>query len=382
MKIVFFILSVYFLNTLTYGNFNKSEIIVRTSDNDGFNLPSSTDLSNITPVIDDRGNITFIGKWVGAEAKHGVWLGNSQGGTFQFYVSDSQFLTTPILFNNESYVGLNNETQFLGVFKVGKSNVQIIDPKDIKEVVGMNSLCFSKEHLFLRAKTWDDQMILKYDPISKTINTIEKTGESLSYIFNLSCFDKGVAFKGREGVPGNFDDDQPDLIFKIEKSKQVVVQDIDSSDNSRHKRFQNSIGTSSTGIIVFTSTLLNGKKAIFKIVDGKEEKIIEEGDFNLKQIEYFRPQVNNNGLVAFRGIDIGGKRNIFAIQDGVLKSLVREGDLMKTDRENAIVLDRKGWPGISGGFTLNNNNEVVYHVLLTTKDGSEAIGRAVYKNKY
>lgn len=382
MKIVFFILSVYFLNTLTYGNFNKSEIIARTSDNDGLHIPSSTDLSNITPVIDDQGNISFIGKWVGAEAKHGLWLGNSNGGSFKFFVNDSQFLTTPVLHKGESYVGLNNETQFLGVFRVGEQSQQVINPKDIKEVVGMNSLCFSKDHLYMRSKTWEDQMIMKFNPKTKGIKTIEKTGESLSYIFNLSCHQHGVVYKGREGTPGNYDDTQPDLIFKIEKEREIVVRDVDSSSDSRHKRFQNSVGTSKSGAIVFTSTLTNGKKAIFKIVKGKEIEVIQEGQFNLKQIEYFKPQINNNELVAFRGIDTDGKRNIFAIQDGVLKSLVREGDLMRTDRENAIVLDRKGWPGISGGFSLNNKNEIVYHVLLTTKDGSEAIGRAIYKNKF
>lgn len=191
-----------------------------------------------------------------------------------------------------------------------------------------------------------------------------------------------MVYKGREGTSGNYDDMQLDLIFKIEKEREIVVRDVDSSSDFCHKRFQNSVGISKNGVIVFTSTLTNGKKVIFKIVRGKEIEVIQEGQFNLKQIEYFKLQINNNEFVAFCGIDIDGKRNIFAIQDGVLKSLVREGDFMRTDCENAIVLDWKGWSGISGGFSLNNKNEIVYHVLLTTKDGSEVIGCVIYKNKF
>lgn len=382
LKFVLFSVAVYFLNTLTYGNFNSSKIIARVTDYDSYRIPVGSSLMNISPKIDDLSNITFIVKWVEASSRHGLWLGNEKMGSVVYRAAEDHYFNGPVLRDGGVYFTLNKETSFGGIFHYKNSKLKtIIGNKDLKNTISVSNICFSNKEMFFRSKTWDGQLLQSFNG---TLKTLFSDQNGISYFFGTSCSKSGVYFKGRVGKARQWGEDQPDVIFSyLNGSLEKQVEDQDANSVSLYKSFQNSVGSSVNNHLVFISTLLDGRKAVVlrDPIAGSDKVLVKEGEYNLKSIEYFRPSVNIHKTVVFRGIDTEGKRNIFAIKNDKLISVLRESDLVKTDRENAIILFRKKFPGISGSPALNNKNEIVSHVLLTTKDGEEFLGEAVYLSK-
>ena len=381
MKTLFFLFTFIVFSTQASGEHWK--LMARAGDYDGFNIPARSSLANISPVLNHDGDLAFVVKFIEGNSLHGIWYkGKDQKqGKLIYKAPKQRFVSTPSISHKKVIFTQHDFGIVDGVIEVdgqtGKAQI-IVDPKYIPNNFSLSDPQYFKGGIILRSTNQENLRsiwMIKNQQYSQLLSE----GNGISYLFSPVVGGEDFLFlKRRLGQRGDLSESNPDQYIGLDHNGiEVLVHDRNSNSNSPIQSFHNSAGVSGNGNFCVV-TRLEKSKALYCRIKGQTQYIIKEGEGPLKEFEYFRPSVNDQGEVAFRGIDQRGERNIFYYFNGKLKSILKEGSLLQTDRENARVLKRDGWPGFSGHLSLNNRGELAVHLLLETKDAEEMLGAAVY----
>ena len=125
--------------------------------------------------------------------------------------------------------------------------------------------------------------------------------------------------------------------------------------------FYNTTGISKNGMVTFTASLLDSRKAIVLWRDGVLHTIASEGDNNISEIEMFAPKINNQGIVLFRALDNTGARGLYLANQKGVERIIGEGDEVMTDLGAGKILSNPNYPGFSGEVDFNDQGEIVFH---------------------
>lgn len=365
--------------------YNTPEILARSDIYDGYNLPKMSFITNVSPVINDSGDVAFKVEAIGDKNAQGIWAKRSDAaqGKIIFTAPDDRFITDPSI-NNSGKIAFSlfDEGITDGIFVLDSKTLTV---SNVLPSTGLNLQNFTypvitdNNDIFFRGTTQEGNR--SFFLFNSSLKTIISEGDGASYLFKPSINNSGyIASKIRLGEIGQWDESNPDQIILIGPDhNQIIAQDQNNNPESSFLSFDNSVALSDNGLIAFVGLAKNNKRGVFVYNKGFIVSIATEGENNVSEIEKFSVKVNDKGMVLFRAKDSEGKRSIFVGEFGELQRLIGEGDTIESDLGPSKILFDKSSPGFGGEIDMNAHGDIVFNSIILNADGNEEYGQAIYK---
>lgn len=375
-------------------NYSDPEILARANITDGYNLPPMSFLSNTSPVINNRGDVSFKLMAVDGQTNQGLWLkrGVDENGKVVFTAPEDRLVTDPSL-NDNGVIAFNlyDDGVTDGIFTLNADTLnveQILKPIDEDILYYTYAQVLTNGKAYFRGTNQENaRTFYQFDGTLKTIITEGATtfGQKSSYLFKPAMNDNGaMTFKRRLGEIGEWNERNPDEILLIKPNgvsydSIIVAKDSDADSNSVFKGFNNTSSVSKNNHVAFTAFLQDNSRALILYKDGVSKNIASEKSDGISEIEGFSPKVNDQGQVLFRAKDLKGKRGIYIADTNGVKRIVVEGQEVTTDLGLGKILSNPNYPGFGGEVDINDHGEIVFYCLLVGLHGNQEWGSAVFK---
>lgn len=385
------------LSTQTFATvpeYNAPELLARANISDGFNLPPMSFLSNTSPEINNRGDITFKLMAFNGENNQGIWvkLGSEESGKIIYTAPDMRFITEPNL-NDQGKIAFNlydeGITDGVFVLNTDTTNVEhVLKPESDDIAFYTYPQVLTNGKIYFRGTNQENaRTFYQYDGSLKTIiaEGTSAYGQKSSYLFKPYMNDFGsMVFKRRLGETGEWDESNGDEILLLKANgvsydSIVVAKDKDSDPQSMFKGFTNSASLSKNGMVAFTAFLEDSTKAIILYKDGVSKNLARENADDISEIELFSPKINEQGQILFRAKNMDGKRGLYVADAAGVKRIVGEGDEVMTDLGVGKILSNPNYPGFGGEVDMNDHGEIVFYCLVVGAKDNKEWGSAIYK---
>jgi hypothetical protein len=373
---------------ISFSVFSKNiELIARADSFQSYRLPMISYLSNATVNQNSIGDVTFTFiTIIDQEARLCIWHSpkNSNDGKIIHTASAGNILSDPSI-NDQGDIVFSeyNDTRLKAIYKYNTTSKELQEfylPK--KYISARDPKVNSFGDIIVRTSEYSSNKKILLLRNGETKELVSMADSIYSYIFTANFNgDNSIILKTRIGDQGQYSESRPDQITRIDffNELNVLVEDMDSNANSPFKMFNNTIGSNSHSLnYAFIAKSIDGKRSLYRSLNGNVEKVISEGDFNIKTLEYFTPSINQSGNIAFRAISNDTKRSIFWTNGIEVKKFLSQGDLIDTDLMTGRIHAPKG-PSFGGGLTLNNLDEVVFLSKVYSKNLEKDLGSAVLK---
>lgn len=378
--------------------YNTPELLARANVSDGFNLPALSFLSNTSPVINNRGDVSFKLMAFGGENNQGIWvkLGSESAGKIIYTASDMRFITEPSL-NEAGKVAFNlyddGFTEGVYVLDANTNEVtHVLRPEDHDKDDNIAFYTYpqvlTNGKIYFRGTNQENvRAFYQFDGKLKSLISegTSAFGQKSSYLFKPYMNDSGaMTFKRRLGEAGEWDEEKADEIILLKPNATsfdsiVVAKDKDGDPNSVFKGFTNSASLSKSGMVGFTAFLEDNSKAIILYKDGTSKNLAREKADDISEIELFAPKVNDLGQIVFRAKNNEGKRGIYIADSSGVKRIIGEGDHVMADTGPAMILSNPNYPGFAGDIDMNDKGEIVFSCLIMGQTDNKELGTAIYK---
>ena len=338
-----------------------------------YNLPNRYSFGNISPSINNNGNVAFkvLGAWHQA-----IWYGTDSTGSLVYTGPKAALLGKVSLNNHECLVWeqLRSPRNGIWLYDAATNASTLLTTGPLGSCGWASATLNDQGSVGFRAKFADAYGFASYratpSPATSTLALMSNLDSSsiYSFLFIPSFNNQGeIAAKVRLGSPGDIGDERPDQIriFDADGDSTLIVASQNYDDDSPYQSFDNSIGFNDNRQIVFIATLSSGQRGIFRCDDRTTELIAIEGDGQISQIERFPPRLNNHGLTIFRAFDVEGLRAIWAGDGVTLHKVVTEGDVLPTDLGELRLARPDNGPVFSGLPDLNDQGDIVFAASLS-----------------
>lgn len=394
LRVVFihFLLSL-FLSPSLYAQNGTSALEVKSSliaatGNAGFLLPPQSYLTNISPIINDLGDISF----------NVVAPGDNDIVTAIFFKDNTeaqaQFKTLlpPGLFASE--LNLNDRKEIMlgshdgsstrGIYSVDSKTGElklVIDPASQTYALSNVSLNDEGVYSYRRIDDKGEFSGIKRLLMSNTSGSIEVAKDNdgkVSYLFSHELKGDYLIYKLRYGPPFDFSDDKPDMLWIYNYKKEIytpIAADRDSNPSSKIIALTNQYTISKNGNYAFWAVLDTKKTVLYAKVNDTLEKVLVLGDSELiEKYDMFSPSMNNDGNILIRGMDKLGKNSLFVYHAKSKKwfKVIHEGAEIVNQSRKYNLSNSRGITFI-GRPMINNNNEIVFNSLIKDQKTGELI---------
>ena len=393
LSLAFLLLSLSAFATIP--NYKAPEILARANIGVGYNLPEMSFLSNTSPVINNRGDVSFKLMAFGGENKQGLWIkkASEENGKIVYTAPADRLLTDPSL-NDKGQVAFNQYDEGVtdGIFTIDSESEEVnqaLKPENDEIAYYTYPQVLTNGKVYFRGTNQENsRSYYKYDGFSLSsiiAEGVTSYGQKSSYLFKPYLNDSGsMVFKRRIGEAGEWDERNPDeiLVLKTNGSTYgsvVIAKDKDSDPESKFLGFTNSPSISNSGTVAFIAILEDNSKGIILSTEGKLTNLAIEKSDNISEIELFAPKVNDQGLVIFRAKDMAGLRGIYVTSAEGTRRLIGEGDEVMTDLGLATILSNPNYPGFGGDVDMNDQGEIVFYCLVIGAEDNQEWGSAVFK---
>lgn len=366
-------------------DYDPPTILARANIHDGHNMPAMSFINNSSPVISDRGDVTFKVASIAGTALQGLWVKTIEdaNGKILYKTPEDRFVTDPSI-NDKGRIAFNlyEEGVTDGLFVLDSKTLtveHVLPAENLHLQYFTYPFITNNEEIFFRGT--DDNNIRSFFIFNDKLKTIYSEGSNTSYLFRPSVNDEGsVAFKSRLGARGQWDENSPDQIILLRDNiKTIIAEDKDSNPKSVFLGFGNSVSLSASGFIAFTGIVENNQRGIFLFDKGEIKNIAMEGKNNISEIENFAVKVNDEGLVLFRAKDVAGKRSLFLADTTEVKKIISEGEELESDLGKSKILDNQYYPGFGGEIDMNIHGDIVFNCSLVRASDDRELGQAIYQ---
>lgn len=386
--------SLSFSTFAAISEYNAPEILARANIGDGYNLPPMSFLSNTSPVINNRGDVSFKLMAFNGENTQGLWLkrGIDESGKIVYSTDETKYVTDPSL-NDAGVIAFNTYDDFAsdGIFTFNGDSSEV---KQVLKPANEDIAFYTYPQVLTNGKVYfrgtdqeNARTYFQYDGSLKPIITegASSYGQKSSYLFKPYLNDSGaMAFKRRIGDVGQWDESNGDEILMLKPNGSsmepvVIARDKDMDPNSVFRGFTNSASISKNNMVAFTAVLEDGTKALIRYKEGHLKNVVIEKSDGISEIEMFSPKINEQGQILFRAKDMDGKRGIYLADSKEVKKIVAEGDVVMTDLGMGKILSNPNFPGFGGDVDMNDHGEIVFYCLVVGAKDNKEWGSAVYK---
>lgn len=356
----------------------------------GYNLPNRYSFGNISPSLNNNGNIAFkvLGPWHQA-----IWYGGDRTGRLVYIAPKSALLSKVSLNNQECLVWEQLRSPRNGIwhYDAATNASTQLTTSPLGSCGWAGATLNDRGWVGFRAKFADAYGLACYHPTpSPATSTLALMGNLdassiYSFLFLPSFNNQGqIAAKVRLGQPGDIGDERPDQIriFGPDGDSKLIEVNQNYDPDSPYQSFDNSIGFNDKEQIAFIATLSSGQRGVFRFDPGGTKAMLKpsgsapptalcswlialEGSGQISRLERFPPKLNNNGLIVFRAFDNNGLRAIW-VGDGVtLHKVVCEGDILPTDIGTLKLARPDNGAVFIGAPDLNDQGDIVFAASLS-----------------
>jgi len=228
-----------------------------------------------------------------------------------------------------------------------------------------------------REKGWDVTYLAK-----------EKSLDGVSpyeYLYSPSMNDLGEMAGVSDLAPASGEWFQELRVFSLDGTSRLVARTRGREPSSPFFRFASvAPALNNRGQVAFIAwdKLPDGRTpvGVYLWDGGSLKKLARNGEGDIREVEFFPPDINDDGLVAFRAVDAAGLRAVWVGDGQTLRRVVREHDLVKSDLGPArIDQETPSNPVFGGSVSINAAGDVcVTAGLAPPDDDQEEWGTAVF----
>ena len=363
-------------NAMALPDYGAPELQARANFSGAYNLPNAAFFTNSTPDINALGRVVFrVGVIAGTESD-GLWFGgDAQGGILYFSpnTKDSA-ISDPSISDFNEIITAQSFAEPDGVIRVGPDSGQasvVINPGFPFGVEAFSSVQVnnSGEIGFRGRVGFLGNIFVSWSNGQQVAHAAESgvdPNSPYSFLFTPAFNNaRQIASKVRVG-PG-LGNERPDQIrlFNSDGSSTLIAEDRDSNAASPYTSFDNSCALTSDGRVAFIANLATGGRGVF-LSDGMTTTTIAlTSGPQVSDIEFFKPDVNDDGVVVFRAFNESGLRAVFAGDGSALVEVATQNDVVKIDLGQAQISENNpGDPSFGGGPAINASGDIVFNAAL------------------
>lgn len=312
-----------------------------------YNLPDCYSFGNISPAINNQGNVAF--KVLGPRHQ-AIWYGTNCTGRLVYTAPKSAFLSKVSLNNQECLVweqlrsrsGASGSSHNNGIwhYDATKNASRLLTQSPLASCGWTAATINDQGCVGFRAKFAEAYGFAVYHATPEMTTSILGLMSNLdassiySFLFQPAFNNQGkIAAKVRLGEPGDLGNERPDQIriFEPDGDSRLIVANGNYDADLPYQSFDNSLGFNDNAQVALIASLKSGQRGVFRFDQDGAKAIALEGNSPISRIERFPPKLNNQGLTIFRAFDSQGLRAIWAGDGTTLQKVVSEGDLLPTD---------------------------------------------------
>jgi len=343
-----------------------------------YNLPDRYSFGNISPTINNQGNVAF--KVLGPRHQ-AIWYGTNCTGRLVYTAPKAAFLSKVSLNNRGCLVWeqLRSYTNGIWHYEAAKNASTLLTTSPIGSCGWAAATINDQGCVGFRAKFAEAYgLAICHATPEITTSTLAlmsnlDAASIYSFLFLPAFNNQGkLAAKVRLGEPGDIGNERPDQIriFDSEGDSKLIVANCNYDPDLPYQSFDNSLAFNDNGQVGFIASLKSGQRGVFRFDEEGIKAIALEGNNQISRIERFPPKLNNHGLIVFRGFDSQGLRAIWAGDGITLQKVVSEGDLLPTDL-GILKLARPDEGAVFIGTPdLNDQAEIVFAASLSDPQNS------------
>lgn len=355
----------------------------------GHNLPEVSYLTNVTPKINDQGDIAFpvlAAKY--DELAQLIFVKDHDAKQVRLsWVMPQYEFTSDVSFaqNGHMMISAHDTGKTVALYDLNYVTNQAEKP------FAWDDEIFALSHPYLSASGMlSFRMILEGGPrtiiqmnMNETVLTktplFTEAQDGISYVFSPRQAGDYLLIKIRYGKQGDFSEQRPDKLWLVNTKtgrRTLVAQDRDAMPSSTIKSIENMYEVSANGSVAFWTQTDKGR-TLFHYFNGQLKRVLTEG-VEMSRIDWFSPGINDLGSIVLRGVNNAGKQVIAAYdqQTHAWRDLVVEGDSVELATGHFIIEKRRALTFI-GGVDINNRNEVVFNANTLNRESGERV-EAIY----
>jgi hypothetical protein len=339
-----------------------------------YNLPDCYSFGNISPTINNQGNVAF--KVLGSR-NQAIWYGTDCTGRLVYTAPKAAFLSKVSLNNQGCLVWEQLRSRSgngIWLYDAAKDTSNQLTTSPIGSCGWAAATINDQGCVGFRAKFAEAYGLAIYHATSEmTTSTLAlmsnlDAASIYSFLFLPAFNNQGkIAAKVRLGEPGDIGNERPDQIriFEPDGDSKLIVANCNYDADLPYQSFDNSLGFNDNGQVALIASLKSGQRGVFRFDAEGVKAIALEGNSQISRIERFPPKLNNHGLIIFRAFDSHGLRAIWAGDGITLHKVVSEGDLLPTDL-GILKLARPDEGAVFIGTPdLNDQAEIVFAASLS-----------------
>lgn len=370
--------------------FAKNLSMVAATGSTGLNLPEVSYLTNISPKINDRGDIAFpvmalsLGHY-----NHYIFVKENhvKDGSFKWMMPDGEYISDITLGNSDNILfSTNDGGKAVGVYDLNfvKRTLERPFPWS-SDIFSITSPHMSEEGVLsyrFIAENGPRQIMTKdyRGEVVTTLPLFTEGQDGISYVFSPRQAGNYVLVKIRYGEDRDYSEERPDKLWLVNTKtgrRHLIARDKDSMPSSKILSIENMYQVSANGSVAFWAKTKKGRE-LFLSYKGLTRSVLLEGR-ELKSADWFSPGLNDEGSIVLRAEDFDGKHIIAFYNNGAKKwtNIIKEGESVELSKGKYIIKRRKALT-FSGAIDINNENEIVFNANTQNEDSGEWM-EAIYK---
>jgi hypothetical protein len=363
-------------NAVALPEYSAPELQARANFSGAYNLPNAAFFTNSTPDINALGRVVFrVGVIAGTESD-GLWFGGDGEGAILYFspnIEDSA-ISDPSISDFNEIITAQSFAEPDGVIRIGPDSGQatvVINPGFPFGVEAFSSVQVNNAgQIGFRGRVgFLGNIFVSWSNGQQVAHAAESgvdPNSPYSFLFTPAFNNaRQIASKVRLG-PG-VSNSNPDQIrvFNADGSSTLIAEDRDSNASSPYTSFDNSCALTSDGRVAFIANLAAGGRGVF-LSDGTTTTTIAlTSGPQVSDIEFFKPDVNDDGIVTFRAFNEQGLRAVFAGDGSDLVEVATQNDIVEIDLGQAQISENNpGDPSFGGGPAINERGDIVFNAAL------------------
>jgi hypothetical protein len=368
----------------------KNLSMIAATGTTGLNLPEISYLTNVSPKINDRGDIAFqVMALTLGTYNHFVFVKENEvkNGSFKWMMPEGEYISDISLTNEDSiFLSTNDGGKALGVYDLNFVERTLERPFPwSSDIFSVTSPHMSEEGVLsyrFIAKNGPRQIMTKdfRGEVITTLPLFTEGKDGISYVFSPRQAGNYILVKIRYGELGDYTEGRPDRLWLVNTKtgrRTLVAQDRDAMPSSKIKSIENMYQVSDSGSVAFWAKTKKGRE-LFLSHRGITRSVLLEGD-QFAKLDWFSPGINNKGSMILRGSNHDGK-HILAFYNGETNQwseVLKEGDSFELSKGKYVIQRRRALT-FGGAVDINNKNEIVFNANTLNEESGEWM-EAIYK---
>lgn len=398
MQSVKSILLIFLLVSFQMANAYTPKLIAATGTN-GFKLPPVSFLTNISPVINNQGDIAFNVVASGSQdIVSAIFYKSVLEAEVQFqtllpegiFASDLS-LTDNAIISMGTHDG--GSTRGLYQFDVPKKELSIFKEAS-SQTYALSSFGYAENGNYAYRHIDDKgtranqrRLVIGSQNLWNIFESelIVDNDDKVSYLFSHELKEDYLIFKLRYGIKGDFAENRPDKLWLYSFKKhamQIIAADADATGgSSKLKSISNQYSVSSKGQYAFWATNSNSEFVLYSRGELGSEAVLKTGGF-VSAVDAFSPGINNKGDILIRGKNKEGINSLF-FYSGVNKrwDLVASEKLKIYHGEKTYELTNSRGITFIGKPNLNDAADIVFNALVKELGSGEIVEAIILLKK-